>query len=234
MFRPVSRCARCWGLGWRVYPTRGDSARTGRAPGRHKNDEYAAVTPARPAFQRHEAHAEGSDTTPMQERQKSTVCRREQRVRRRRAPTLRKPFFCRNKPRAGLFRHSHSGQRVVIPPPHIEAPKKCKTGVFITSHSRAPAETQRSGFGGKRTSDRESESCRLRRDEGFVVRSDDGQHRICLVCGEAAVLPNALGGAKPRTPFSGRCPHPPSCERFCGNAFTRLRRRSFKGGPVPL
>ena len=55
-----------------------------------------------------------------------------------------------------------------------------------------------------------SESCRLRRDEGFVVRSDDGagfvvrsddgQHRICLVCGEAAALPNALGGAWPHTP----------------------------------
>ena len=36
---------------------------------------------------------------------------------------------------------------------------------------------------------------RFRRDEGFVVRSDDGQHRICLVCGEAAALPNAPGGA---------------------------------------
>ena len=59
-------------------------------------------------------------------------------------------------------------------------------GVFITAPNRAPAETQRSGFGGKRTSDRESESCRLRRDEGFVVRSDDGQHRVCLVCGNAA------------------------------------------------
>ena len=90
--------------------------------------------------------------------------------------------------------------RVVIPPPYIEAPKKCKTGVFITSPNRAPAETQRSGFGGKRTSDRERESCRLRRDEGFVVRSDDSQHRICLVCGEAAALPNALGGAWPHTP----------------------------------
>ena len=79
-------------------------------------------------------------------------------------------------------------------------PKKCKTGVFITAPNRAPAETQQSGFGGKRTSDRERESCRLRRDEGFVVRSDDGQHRICLVCGEAAALPNALGGAWPHTP----------------------------------
>ena len=40
----------------------------------------------------------------------------------------------------------------------------------------------------------------MRRDEGFVVRPDDGQHRICLVCGEAAALPNALGGAWPHTP----------------------------------
>ncbi len=130
-----------------MYPTRGDSARTGRILGRHKNGEYAAVTRGRPAFQRHEAHAEGNDTTP-----------------------------------------------------RTEVSKKCKTGVFITSPDRALAETQRSGFGGKRTSDRESESCRLRRDEGFVVRSDDGQHRICLVCGEAAALPNALGGAWPHTP----------------------------------
>ena len=81
----------------------------------------------------------------------------------------------------------------------MEMPKM-QNGSLITSHNRAPAETQRSGFGGKRTSDRESESCRLRRDEGFVVRSDDGQHRICLVCGEAAALPNALGGAWPQTP----------------------------------
>ena len=110
----------------------------------------------------------------------------------------------------------------------------CSFQLFCSS-LRAPTETQRSGFGGKRTSDRESESCRLRRDEGFVVRSDDGgQHRICLVCGEAVALPNAPGGAWPHTPFSGRSPHPPSCERFCGNAFNRLRRRSFKGGPVPL
>ena len=60
---------------------------------------------------------------PTQKCRKSTVCRREQRVRRRRAPTLRKPFFCRNKPRAGLFRHSYSNRRVVIPPPHRNAEK---------------------------------------------------------------------------------------------------------------
>ena len=55
---------RGWGLGRRVYPPRGSSAHTGRIPGRHKNGEYAAVTRGRPAFQRHEAHTEGSDTTP--------------------------------------------------------------------------------------------------------------------------------------------------------------------------
>ena len=31
-------------------------------------------------------------------------------------------------------------------------------------------------------------------------RQDSSQHRICLVCGEAAALPNALGGAWPHTP----------------------------------
>ena len=95
----------------------------------------------------------------------------------------------------------------MIPP--TQKCKKHNTGVFITAPNRAPAETQQSGFGGKRTSDRESESCRLRRDEGFVVRSDDGQHRICLVCGEAAALPNALGGGMaPHTQAAGRSPHP--------------------------
>ena len=46
------------------------SARTGQIPRQHKNGEYAAVTRRRPAFQQHEAYAEGSDTTPMQERRK--------------------------------------------------------------------------------------------------------------------------------------------------------------------
>ena len=142
------------GWGGVVYTPWGYSARTGQIPGQHKNGEYAAVTRGRPAFQHHETHAEGRDTTPTQK--------------------------CRN----------------------------MQNGSLITSPNRVPAETQRSGFGGKRTSDRESESCRLRRDEGFVVRSDDGQHRICLVCGEAAALPNAPGGAWPRTPFSGGSPDP--------------------------
>ena len=118
-------CARL-GAGVACVPDEGCFAHARRTLRRYKNGKYAAVTRGRPAFQRHEAHAEGSDTTPMQERRKSTVCRREQRVRRHRAPTLRKPFFCRNKPRAGLFRHSHSGQRVVISPPHRSAEKNVK------------------------------------------------------------------------------------------------------------
>ena len=39
------------------------------------------------------------------------------------------------------------------------------------------------------------------RDEGFVVRSDDGQHRICLVCGEAAALPMHWAGQSPPPHF---------------------------------
>ena len=34
----------------------------------------------------------------------------------------------------------------------------------------------------------------------LITSLGGGQHRICLVCGEAAVLPNALGGAWPHTP----------------------------------
>ena len=67
----MSRCVRGSGLGWSVYPPRGYSARTGQIPRRHKNDEYAAKPPARPTFQRHEAHVEGSDTAPAQKCRKN-------------------------------------------------------------------------------------------------------------------------------------------------------------------
>ena len=67
----MSRCVRGSRLEWRVYPPRGYSAHTGRTSRRHKNGEYAAVTRGRPAFQQHEAHAEGSDTTPTQKCRKN-------------------------------------------------------------------------------------------------------------------------------------------------------------------
>ena len=63
-------CAR-FGAGVTLYPPWGYSAHTGRALWRHKNGEYAAVTCGRPAFQWHEAHAEGSDTTPTQKHRKN-------------------------------------------------------------------------------------------------------------------------------------------------------------------
>ena len=182
MFRRVSRCARGSGLGWRVCPTRGDSARTGRILGRHKNGEYAAVTHGRPAFQRHEAHAEGNDTTP-----------------------------------------------------HTEMPKKCKTGAFITSHSRAPAETQRSGFGGKKAVQRSERVLPLAAGRG--IRRPLGRRPASHLSGlrrSRCPAKRSGRGKAPHPQAAGRSPHPPSCERFCGNAFTRLRRRSFKGGPVPL
>ena len=93
--------------------------------------------------------------------------------------------------------------RVVIPPPHIEAPKKCKTGVFITSHSRALAETQRSGFGGERTSDRESESCRTRRGtrDSSSARTTAS---IAFVWSAAKPLPCQMH-------WAGHGPTPPSC-----------------------
>ena len=50
--------------------------------------------------------------------------------------------------------------------PHAEVPKKCEMEVFITAPNRAPAETQRSGFGGKRRSSGESEFRPGGRNEG--------------------------------------------------------------------
>lgn len=83
----------CAVRGWvALYPPRGYSAHTGRIPGQHKNGEYAVVTCGRPAFQQHEAHAEGSDTTPMQERRKSAVCRRNNPLKASRRNIL---FLCR-------------------------------------------------------------------------------------------------------------------------------------------
>ena len=191
------------------------------------------MTRGRPAFQRYEAHAEGSDTTPMLERRKSAVCRREQRVRRRRAPTLRKPFFCRNKPRAGLFRHRQSGQRVVIPPPHGNAENAKREFNHLPQQGsrRNPA---------KRFRWEEDERQRERvlpLAAGRRIRRPLGRRPASHFSGlrQSRCPAKCTGwGMAPHPQAAGRSPHPPSCERFCGNAFTRLRRRSFKGGPVPL
>ena len=81
-----------------------------------------------------------------------------------------------------------------------------------------PPKPGASGFGGRRRSDRESELCRWRQSEGFVVRLDGGQHRVCLVTGKAAArlppvcgaLPHTLVGAKSApfgTPYGSGIPN---------------------------
>ena len=54
--------------------------------------------------------------------------------------------------------------RVMIPPPHRNA-EKMQNGSLITSPNRAPAETQRSGFGGKKA---------VQRSERVFVGGSDG------------------------------------------------------------
>ena len=75
----------------------------------------------------------------------------------------------------------------------------------------------------------------MRRDEGFVVRSDDSQHRICLVCGEAAALPNAPGGAWPHTPKLRAEAHTHSKLRAEAHTHSKLRaflRKRFYPPPA--
>ena len=199
-----------------MYPTRGDSARTGRALWRHKNSEYAAVTRGRPAFQRHEAHAEGSDTTPMQEHRKSAACRREQRVRRRRAPTLRKPFFCRNKPRAGLFRHSHSGRRVVIPPPHRNVKNITREFLSPPPTGLPPKPSEAVSVGRGRATERASPAaCGGTRDSSSArataTAGDGGRRPASHLSGlrRSRCPAKCTGrGMAPHPQAAGRSPHP--------------------------
>ena len=182
MFRPVSRCVRGWGLRWHVYPTRGYSAHTGQIPGQHKNGKYAAVTCGRPAFRQHEAHAEGSDTTPAQK------CRR-------------------------------NAKREFLSPPTAGLSPKPSEAVSV-GRGRATERASPAACGGTR----DSSSARTTASIAFVWSA-------------AKPLPCQMhwAGHGPTPPSCGQKPTPTqSCERFCGNAFTRLRRRSFKGGPVPL
>ena len=192
------------------------------------------MTRGRPAFQQHESRTEGSDTAPTRKRQNNAMCRREQRVRRHRAPTLRKPFFCRNKPRAGLFRHSHSGPRVVIPPPHRNA-EKMQNGSFYHLPQQGSRRNPAKRFRWEEDERQRASpaACGGTRDSSSARTTAS----IAFVWSAAKPLPCQMhwAGHGPTPPSCGQKPTPTqSCERFCGNAFTRLRRRRFKGGPVPL
>ena len=188
-----------------MCPTRGDSARTGRILGRHKNDEYAAVTPARPAFQRHEAHAEGSDTAPTQK------CRKNAKREFNHLPQQ----GSRRNPVKRFRREEDERQRERV------LPLAAGRGI------RRP-------LGRRRATERASPAaCGGTRDSSSARTTAS----IAFVWSAAKPLPCQMhwAGHGPTPPSCGQKPTPTqSCERFCGNAFTRLRRRSFKGGPVPL
>ena len=177
----MSRCVRGSGTGWRVYPPRGSSAHTGRILGWHKNGKYVAVTRGRPAFQRHEAHAEGNDTTPTQKCRKNA---------KREFNHLPQQGSRRNPAKRFRWEEDERQRERVLP---LAAGRGIRRPL-----GRRPA----------------SHLSGLRRSRCPATRSGRGK--------------------APHPQAAGRSPHPPSCERFCGNAFTRLRRRSFKGGPVPL
>ena len=154
----MSRCVRGSGRGWRVCPPRGYSARTGRILGRHKNGEYAAKPSACPAFQQHETHAEGSDTTPHTE-----------------MPKMQNGSFY-HLPQQGSRRNPAKRFR-------WEEDERQRERVLPLAAGRGIRRPL-----GRRA--RDSSSART-----------TGQHRICLVCGEAAALPNAPSGQSPAPKF---------------------------------
>ncbi len=170
---------------------------------------------------------------PTQKYRKSAVCRSEQRVRRRRAPTLRKPFFLLKQPRAGLFRHSHSSRRVVIPP-HRNA-EKMQNGSFYHLPQQGSRRNPAKRF--RWEEDERQRERVLPLAAGRGIRRPLGRRPASHLSGlrRSRCPAKCTGRGMAPHPIFGQKPGPTqSCKRFCGNAFTRLRRRSFKGGPVPL
>ena len=98
--------------------------------------------------------------------------------------------------------------RVVIPPPRRSVEKMQNGSVLSPPPTGLPPKPSVAvSVGRGRTTERASPAaCGGTRDSSSARTT--GQHRICLVCGEAAALPNALGGAWPHTPFPGGSPHP--------------------------
>ena len=146
-------CARL-GAGVACVPDEGrDSARTGRILGRHKNGKYAAVTRGRPVFQRHEAHAEGNDTTP-----------------------------------------------------HIEVPKKCKTGISPPPTGFPPKPSEAVSVGRGRATERASPAaCGGTRDSSSARTTAS----IAFVWSAAKPLPCQMHWAgKALHPNSGQKPGP--------------------------
>ena len=143
---------------------------------------------------------------PTQKCRKSTVCRREQRVRRRRAPALRKPFFCRNKPRAGLFRHSHSNRRVSDTPPHGNAKNITREFLSPPPTGLPPKLSEAVSAGRGRATERASPAaCGGTRDSSSARTTAS----IAFVWSAAKPLPCQMHRAgKALHPNSGRKPGP--------------------------
>ena len=123
--------------------------------------------------------------------------------------------------------------RVMIPSPHgnVENAKREFLSPPPTGLPPKPSEAVSAGRG--RATERASPAaCGGTRDSSSARTTAS----IAFVWSAAKPLPcQTLWAGMALHPNSGRKPTPTqSCERFCGNAFTRLRRRSFKGGPVPL
>ena len=142
-------------------------------------------------------------------------------------------FSAEINPARGLFRHSHSGQRVVIPPPRRSVEKMQNRSFYHRPQQgsrRNPAKRFR-----WEEDERQRERV-LTLAAGRGIRRPLGRQPASHLSGlrRSRCPAKCTERAKPCTQFPGGSPDPPSCERFCGNAFTRLRRRSFKGGPVPL
>ena len=124
--------------------------------------------------------------------------------------------------------------RVVIPPPHRSA-EKMQNGSFYHLPQQGSRRNPAKRF--RWEEDERQRERVLPLAAGRGIRRPLGRRPASHLSGlrRSRCPAKCTGRAKALHPNSGRKPTPTqSCERFCGNAFTRLRRRSFKGGPVPL
>ena len=124
--------------------------------------------------------------------------------------------------------------RVVIPPPHRNVKNITREFLSPPPTGLPPKPSKAVSVGRGRATERASPAaCGGTRDSSSARTTAS----IAFVWSAAKPLPCQMhwAGHGPTPPSCGQKPTPTqSCERFCGNAFTRLRRRSFKGGPVPL
>ena len=136
--------------------------------------------------------------------------------------------------RAQRFDGMKHTPRVMIPP-HIEVPKKCKTGVSYHLPQQGSRRNPAKRFRWEEDERQRERVLPLAAGRGICrpLGRQPASHLSGLRRSRCPAKCTGRGMA-PHPQAAGRSPHPPSCERFCGNAFTRLRRRSFKGGPVPL